>query len=251
MLEFDSNRSTLYGQILDSLYESAKAADEFEYMCTLLNIEGMKSSGWFAETESQILIRDLMSFQTLPILDHAKIRLALLAYGHIVEMDIGYHFVANLLRITAGGRYSIAPLPDKNGKPMKYPYQKIARISKLAADLGQTDIPKLFDYYSSAIRNAVMHSNYALHEDRFNITRGKPLRVQGNLLEHSVKLMEEIVPRINSSLRFFSDFFRIRHERIASYQTVKTINGRLGAAGTMIPVTITVEEGYGLTGFTA
>ncbi len=158
--------------VLETLFARARAVDEFEYASTLVNITGLKGPGWFAESESQVLVRDLMALQE-PLADiYTKLRLGLLVYTHIIEMDIGYHIVGNMLRVCRGDRYSMLPFVTKSGDALPYPVQKIDKIRAWARRLELEEVGTLFVFYSNQIRNAFVHANYQLHADRFNIVRG-------------------------------------------------------------------------------
>jgi hypothetical protein len=188
---------------VEKLFEAAKAADEFEYACALLNIEGMKDNGWSPEVESWTLINEVASYMQLPTVTHAKIRLGLLQYSHIAEMEITYGLVANMLRVVSGMRYSFAPFMDKNGHRIEKPTEKLQRIGAMARKVGLDDVSDLFDWYEPRIRNSFSHSNYQLHENRYNIARDSGIVAEG-VVVRGLSIEREIVSRMNGALRFFA-----------------------------------------------
>ena len=138
----------------------------------MLNFEGMKDNGWFPEIESWTLINEVSSYIHLPTLTHAKLRLGMLQYSHIAEMDITYNLIMNMLRVVSGMRYSMTPFMDKNGHRIDKPATKIQRICAAATKVGLEGVCDLFDWYEPRIRNSFAHSNYQLHGDQYNIARG-------------------------------------------------------------------------------
>src|ERR1035441_3341370 len=70
-----TQRSTLYSYFLNALFLRAKLVDEFEYACSLLGFEGMKSSGWSPEVESTRVVQEIHRFASLPLSPHTHIRI--------------------------------------------------------------------------------------------------------------------------------------------------------------------------------
>jgi len=236
--------------VLETLFARARAIDEFEYASTLANLTGLKGAGWFAETESQVLVRDLMTLQAALTDNYTKLRIGLLVYTHIIEMDIGYHLVGNMLRVCRGDRYSMLPFVTKTGDALIYPVQKIAKITAWSRRLELDAVSKLFAFYSNQIRNAFVHANYQLFADRFNIVRGKSVLIDG-VLTPSVPIDTELVPRINGALEFFYAFFDGWQSARAAYTENVPVIGRIYGDGSFTEITLTTEPNYGLIGFTS
>jgi hypothetical protein len=163
-------------------------------------------------------------------------------------VDITYHLIGNMLRVIEGKRYSMLPFVDKNGNRLEYPTQKIEKIYSWATALGMDDTARLFNYFAGPLRNAFSHSNYVLHEARFNIVRGKGMKIQ-NVITNAVPIETEVLPRINAALGFFSAFGTVWASSIAEYTENKIVRGRLQSDDYLIDIELTTEAGYGLTGF--
>jgi hypothetical protein len=244
-----AQRSILYEQVLERLFNAAKSADEFEYACALLNIEGLKDNGWSPEVESWALISEVSSFTNLPVSPHTKIRLGMLQYAHIAEMDITYNLIMNMLRAVQGLRYSMTPFLDKNGNRIDKTTTKINRIRSAATAVGINDVGELFDWYNARIRNSFAHSNYQLYSDRYNIGRGAGIVAEG-VLTRGLSIEREILPRINGALRFFSAFYNMRYQARVRYSTNVVVRGRMGPNDTYVDVELfTRPEAAGLIGF--
>lgn len=243
-----ARRSTLYHVIIRELFARARQSDEFEYACALLNFDGMKDAGWSPEVESAVLVSELKRFVQLPMAGHTQVRLLLLAYSHIAEMDITYQLVMNMLRVVVGDRYSMLPFVDKRGERIDKPSDKVAQIAALAAKVGLTDVPALFDWYEPRLRNSFAHSNYHLHEGRYNIVRGKGIVAEG-LLESSLSIERELVPRFNGALRFFDELYAARNATRLAYRENVVVRGRLQSDDYLIEIELLADPDHGLTGF--
>lgn len=139
---------------------------------------------------SQAVIDDLQNLAALelppdkfPNAEPTRIRLALLSYCHVTEMDLSYVVLANLLRLRLGQKYDINPFADlakpigkKTGLLQKMkppsPGQKIKRINELAEKAGMPRIGEaLAEICDSVIRNAVYHSDYVVHERNMHLLK--------------------------------------------------------------------------------
>ena len=76
--------------ILNDLFNKARLANEFEYVCCLLRIRGMEDAGWDPLEETFALVADLMGLINGPLHPYAKIRITLLLYAHLIEVDAVY-----------------------------------------------------------------------------------------------------------------------------------------------------------------
>jgi hypothetical protein len=155
-----------------------------------------------------------------------------------------------MLRVTLGDRYSMTPFMDpKSQHSLHYPSQKLDVIKKLTAKADMGNVVNMFSsFVEPKIRNAFFHSNYVLHGDKFNITRGKGLLVDG-VVTLSIPIDTEIVPRVNRSLEFFGAFTHVWRESIKAYTENKVITGRLGPDNSIVQIELMTEPDYGLTGF--
>lgn len=203
MLEPEENSGTPpisrirhYADILNPLFwtDDFNRVDRmFEWACTMVRVTGIKDTGWDSYTESIALLEDLKQLMSLelpkdrfPNPVNTQARLALIAYSHMIEMSVPYELLANLLRLRMGMKYSVEPLSHLNrlesakvngvkAKRVKTasPLKKINEIDKMSAKAGVPDVgAALRGIYNGTIRNAVYHSDYAVHADSFRLLSG-------------------------------------------------------------------------------
>jgi hypothetical protein len=183
-----------FARILNPLFWDDKfyAADVFfEYVCTLVRAGGVQSAGWDPYYESEAVLDDLKALADLEFPEgklhdpkRTRVRLALLSYCHVTEMDLPYSLLANLLGLRLGRKYCLSPFRDLavpvrktkakgligKVKPPS-PGQKIKRLKQLATSAQQTAVAEsLEQIYDRVIRNAVYHSDYVLHENAMHLT---------------------------------------------------------------------------------
>ncbi len=203
MPEHDENTATPpksrirhYADILNPLFwnDDFNHVDRmFEWACTMVRVTGIKDTGWDSYTESIALLEDftqLIGFELpedkFPNPANTQARLALIAYSHMIEMRVPYELLANLLRLRIGMKYSIHPLVHLNkvrdvkvnGVKMKRvvpagPIAKINEIDKMATKAGVPEVGvALKGIYNNTIRNAVYHSDYAIHNESLRLLSG-------------------------------------------------------------------------------
>jgi hypothetical protein len=166
----------------------------FEWGCTLVRAAGLKDTGWDSYNESLALLEDLTNLQEMdlptdrfPVPSHTQARLALISYCHVLEMNFPYELLSNLLRLRVGLKYSIGPLShldrpiEKKVNGVKVvqrviaasPDKKIKEIEALAGRAGLPEVgSSLRSIYNSVIRNAVYHSDYAIHDGSMRLLSG-------------------------------------------------------------------------------
>src|SRR4029077_19547290 len=115
-------RTRHYAEIVNPLFWDDKfynADTLFEFVCTLVRAGGMQDAGWDAYDESQATLDDLRNLSDLelpaeqfPNADRTRVRLALLSYCHVTEMDTPYSLTANPLRVRLGHKHDISPFRD-------------------------------------------------------------------------------------------------------------------------------------------
>src|SRR5262249_44795470 len=140
--------------------------------------------------ESQAVLDDLKTLADIEFPEgkikdptRTRVRLALLSYCHVTEMDLPYSLLANLLGLRIGRKYCLSPFSDlavpiskkkSTGLFQKLippsPGKKINRIKEraLAAQLPAV-AESLEQIYDKVIRNAVYHSDYVLHDEAMHL----------------------------------------------------------------------------------
>jgi len=190
-------RTRHYADILNPLFwkEEFNNVDRlFELVCTLVRAAGLQDTGWDSHHESLELLADLRNLGDLdlpserfPTPQLTRARLTLLSYSHVIEMNVPYELLANLLRLRLGHKYAINPFSHlgtpivrktKQGRVLRgvrppSPEKKIKEIERLSseAEIPQVGIA-LRGIYDSSIRNAVYHSDYALHQNSMRLLSG-------------------------------------------------------------------------------
>lgn len=190
------SRMRHYADILNPLFWSDdfnRVDRTFEWACTMVRATGLMDTGWDSYTESIALLEDLTQLMGLELPAdrfsnpaNTQARLAVIAYSHMIEMSVPYELLANLLRLRMGMKYSIHPLAHLNkvrgatvnGVKRKRiapasPIAKINEIDEMAKKVGVPDVgAALRGIYNGTIRNAVYHSDYAIHDDSFRLLSG-------------------------------------------------------------------------------
>lgn len=236
-------------EVLDSLFNKAKARDEFEYVCALLRISGAQDAGWDPLEESQRAIRDYIALIEAPLRSDTRLRLALLVYSHIVEVDAVYAVIENMLNIIEGERCSISPLARLYQRRKKAPLLEVrppsARkvISYLkghAEKSGEARLAKLLeDMFDEEVRNAFSHSDYIIYEGEFRIRHGFPKAIK-------LSRIEEL---INNALNFFQAFLDVWTQHRLGYKEPKVVRGRIGHEGQLEDIELLVHPTVGVYGF--
>jgi hypothetical protein len=218
-----------YNDILCGLFKASRynrPAHFFEFACALLRVAGHEGPGWDPWVESQALLADLRSLMklahstdTLADPDRTEMRLALLSYCHIMEVDLTYTLIANLLRVSLGKRYDFSPFADlyrvsnkkKPGIMQKVipptPGPKIKRIQELAESAKMSEIGKaLGEIHDPIIRNAVYHSDYALYGEALHLFNNFRLSPKKRYYDREVEYAE-LVELIDNAFAFSTALF--------------------------------------------
>ena len=235
--------------ILNELFKDAQQKDEFEFCCTLLRLKGLESAGWDSLEESLQLINQVLSLINAPIDNGFKIRMSLMLYCHITEMNDFYKIVANLLWVLLGERYTMEPFFHKlyeDGQTVSYPEGKVRRIKELAIKANKPEIGNLYDFLLiKQVRNAFFHSDYTLFEDTFRIVKGQGINIDGIITSEIPLewLIRRIEVAINTALQLINLLLGYRK----SYKNEKIVRGRMQDPD-YCDITLVVNEG-GLSGF--
>jgi len=239
-----------YLAYLDSLFGKAANTDGFNYLCTILRVEGITSGHWDAFVEAEEAAMDLSKLlRSIGKKGQEKraLRLGLFLYCHSTEMSVPYEILANLLRCRQNKLYMMYPFADLvrvdkkkdffGKRHLPYPRTKINHIKELATACGEEKLGEIFDsFFRNDIRNAFYHSDYAISEDEFRIIQG------GKIGEQTIPLKElsEILTRC---FAFYSAFFIIynrvrqglargkRFHRWPNYEVLELLSDNNGLTG--------------------
>ncbi len=204
-----------YLEYFDRLFFRAARTSGFDYLYTLLRIEGITSGHWDAFVEAEEAAMDfsemLRNLQNKKGKEKRSLRLGLLLYCHSTEMSAPYEILANLLRCCQEQPYKFRPfshLATPIGKQGFFgksippsPSKKIKHIRELAQRCGEDKLLELVDgFFRNQIRNAFYHSDYTITETKFRIIEG------GNPVVEEIDL-EELSDALAKCFAFYSAFF--------------------------------------------
>ncbi len=186
-------RITHHAEILNPIFDPTPYTRDvhrlFEFVCVLVRASGMEDAGWDSWYESQAILNDLQGLAKLdlppdkfPEANRTRLRLVLLSYCHVTEMNLPYALLANLLRLRIGHKYTMDPFGDlariagkKRGGRLILPSpgKKIERIVELSKTANFAAVGcALETIYDSPVRNAVYHSDYALTDRELRLLAG-------------------------------------------------------------------------------
>jgi hypothetical protein len=244
-------------RVLDDLFSRARDRDEFEYACTLLRIRGMEDAGWEPLVETGELVDDLLRLLDAPLLPKTQLRLALLLYCHITEVDAVYETIANMIRVVNGERYTFDPFGHLyRGKAEAPRYLKLPPSAKMvvrdlvehATEAGESAVVELINgYFNDGVRNAFFHSDYILYENEFRTREASLTRLDGTF--SGSMPTEEVEVFISRAVGVFVAFSDVRKTHVFSYRRDTEITGRMGGGDQYIPITLVADDRSGLYGF--
>ena len=231
-----------FAEILNPLFwadEFNRADRLLEFVCTMVRAAGLEDTGWASYQESLTLLEDLkglwsldLSRETFPEPDNTRMRLYLISYCHVTEMNFPYGLMANLLRLRLGKKYAIEPfghldqranrkskVPSfmRNRRPPS-PEAKIKEIEKLSQEVGLPGVGvALRSVYDSVIRNAVYHSDYVLHEGSMRLLSGYRKSKRENVMTPRVPF-DELFESLEETFAFFSALIVLYNRAKSSFK---------------------------------
>jgi hypothetical protein len=242
-------RPTEIRRCLNSLFKRAKDRDEFEYACALLRIRGAESAGWDPLRETGALASDLLGLAQAPIHPHTRVRLGLLLYCHLTEVDAIYEVLENMLRAIDDQRCSAWPFRHLRRGPI--PPSATRVVSALTEHARRSRARKLAEIleweFNADIRNAFFHSDYILYRDELRSREAMFMQPDGT--RSPSMNFEQLEELFNRGLLFYQMFMETFAGHIRSYEADRQIEGRFGAGGQSVPVTLLADSSRGLYGF--
>lgn len=199
---------------LDHLFGRAARTSGFQYICTLLRVEGIKTGHWDAFVEAEEAANDfseILRSTRKKGQEKRALRMGLFLYCHLTEMSAPYEILSNLLRCIQGKPYSMFPFShlvrvEKNKQSifakrhLPSPKKKIEYLRELATACDEQKLLEILDgFFRNDIRNAFYHSDYAITEKEFRIAEGS------NIGEESLEL-EKLSELLTRCFAFYSAF---------------------------------------------
>lgn len=208
----------------------------FEFVCVLLRASGIHAAEWDPWQESRGTLDDLQRLASLDLVElgfpepeRTRVRLSLLSYCHITEMDFPYSLVANLLRLRLGKKYHVNPfraLAVPMGKKKEGPFRelrlpspgkKIGYIKQLAQEAGLPAVGEAFEWVlDRAIRNAVYHSDYTLANGEFRLLSSSRLSKKAGHYTPVVD-WQELDELFKDTSSFYSALFALYQRCLGSF----------------------------------
>ncbi len=210
---------------LNNLLNKAKNQDEYEYINLLLRVKGLKEDGKEPIigpldhiNESIHFINDLNGLIKTVDNENTHLRLGLIIYCHIVEMNDLYSTIGNIFRICKGNEYDINLFSN-----LRSPTEKINQLSELTNDFNfKTKILDLINkFYDNQLRNSFAHSSYFLQGNLFSDTSSKKFNING---KSTLDIQKDIYPRLKCAENYFKAYLEVLHEHKMSYKKVKQID---------------------------
>jgi hypothetical protein len=242
--DFLASRQRHYAFILNDLFDPTphmEAHRIFEFVCSLVRAGGLELGGLDPWYESKAIIDDMRNLALLdlpcerfPDPQKTRIRLALLAYCTLTEMDLPYMLVANLLRLRLGKKYHVDPFqdlaqrrPPKKGQAFgtvvpPTTKQKLTRIAELAKQGNMPAVSRAFEEtHDAVLRNAVYHSDFVLNDDCLFIRKASRLSKKEGHYTPRV-LLDELDELITSAFALFSALFALYERCRRSFRDFKS-----------------------------
>ena len=230
---------------LPRLFQAAREHDELAFLFAVLGVNSEKDdAGWQPIGEAQAVVHDVLALINGPLHQHAKVRLALMLYCHIIETDFPYHCLYNLL-LTVEGREPPKTFSFldkyKSGIPPSVP-DRLAAIKAKAIEHKFLGINAIFDQIVRAdIRNVFVHSDYVLFGDE--------LRLRHRDQYASIRLAE-VMELVQKTVDWFNSFMALLTASRRSFPKGRRITGRKSAGGRdLCSVEVLVDERGFATGF--
>ena len=243
--------------VIRSLFERAKSTDEFEYVSTLMRMRGIESAGWDTLEETNVLFSDLTGLMESPIREDTRIRLALLLYSHLTEVEAIYLILINMIQVIDGKRYSFDPFghlyrPRNRARISQIPPSAksvINHLKTVALEKHEQDVEALLNrFFNDSIRNAFFHSDYTLYGNEFRSRNGH-FDLGDGTNGPSVPI-GRLYDQINDGMIFYQAFMEVFVDALRSYTTDVRTTGRIHGGDERIPLTIHADEN-GLRGISS
>jgi hypothetical protein len=208
------------------LFQVARQRDECSFLFAVLGINsGEEDPGWQPGDETQALVQDLLGLINGPLHKHAKARIALLLYCHIIEANFLYHCLYNMLLTVDRQPPLMFSFLDKyqRGVPPSVSV-KLSMIKSKAIEHGFDRIKDIFDeIVRSDIRNAFFHSDYVLFDDE--------LRLKHRGSQYARIHLTDMYDTITKTVDFFYCVKNLMMESRRSFPKGHVITGRKAPDG--------------------
>jgi hypothetical protein len=244
--------------VLDGVFNRAKAKDEFEYVCALIGMDGLiHRVNVLGETWH--VFRDISALMDAPLQDDTRLRLGLLLYCHLMEAKPLYGVLENMLLAIEGERCALSPFQPLFRRTKKSigtsipefippsAKQVIRSVIEHAGRLKEGDLATLLEtVFDDGLRNAFFHADYAIVGDELQ-SRHSWFEFENE--RRQVMKIHEVARTIRNAMAFYAAFEHAHVEHRRSYKEEKQTRGRWAADGSEMDMYIYVDpNGGGLVG---
>lgn len=206
-------------QELESLFEEAKAASEFDFILTLINYRGISSPNLNSNLHEWFDAIEFYKRLYYELEGKEKTRMGLQIYSTFFENSDFYNILGNLCRIKLGYKGS-SYLFWKTKK-----YERLLGIGEkqdfLMELLADSEKQAVIDFYEQnhfkEIRNTFFHSAYSIDEGQYVMHDSEPINL-GGVLIHSFDLDEFFYPKFKIVIELFDIFKKLYFQHFSSYQ---------------------------------
>ena len=230
-----------------TLFKRAFEKSPFDALCTLLRPRGMHDAGWDVLDESHSAFEDfnwMLTEARKQKTETCARRLALHYYCFVIEMNAVHEMIANLLRCLSGKHYLPSPLAHLNrGKKNGGPWNivpasmptKIREISKLATELGETELIERIAYvFDEPLRNSIAHSDFVLLPNELRILGGGPQRgIKLTEIDHLIAFTFAFISGLltaQASMKYLLKGVK-RFHQWPNYEVLELLSGDEGVLG--------------------
>lgn len=232
-LTYYQTRFIDYLTYLDHYFENAKRTSEFNFIMCLLRIDKLIPSKYDAiETQKEVAHLTETCNRKYGPYRNIGTHASLYRYGLIVEGDLYYSTLMNLIRCSKDLPHKLVPFPTlKNGDPFPT-LGKIKAIKQESKGL-KYKAPIFRSFYDNEIRNAIFHSNYEVDNEGLHISGAKERHISH----------DELMIKLNSAFAFADAFMMLLEAHKKSYDRTKIIAGTHFFLGTEAHVIVRDKEG--------
>ena len=233
-----------YLNTIDDIFTRVKKENEFEFILSVLNVQGEKDAGWDGLDNLREVYKSYYQAKKKTAKTRANTHFSLFFYGIIIEADEIYNVLANMLNTIAGNGYRVINFPpskDQRGKVrFQHPLDKASQLKKWAKIVG-IDLSIYDDLIDNEFRNAIFHSKYSVYWPEIRLH--EPPRILK---------FDEWMTLINKAYAYVEAFFKVLDIHRKLYSSPTVIEPSPGFTNNKDEKGITIiRENYGVVGMTS
>ena len=206
------------------LFSEAKEKNEQQFLASFFAIYenyNIDVLSYVMDYEFQEVLDFVETFHPIRLSDDVddkiKVRTRLLLYCHIMEVDLIYMILFNMIRTIKNDDYStIVNYKSNNGEICEaiYTYKKIELLKKESENLGIPLEPIYDELYINQLRNAIVHSQYFFTDPLKELNISKHLSPSSSSVyqksnKKSIFKFDEINDIFEKSVVYLQTFIKI------------------------------------------